>query len=92
MIVVADDDDDVREIIVQTLRQQGHTVIGVMDGAAAFTQVNRHHPAVVVSDIDMPTMSGIDLCRAIRADPDLRSTPVVFVSGSLPPSGMSHGR
>jgi CheY-like chemotaxis protein len=85
MIVVAEDDDDIREIILHTLRREGYTALGFPDGQAALLQIRRHRPAAVVSDIDMPRMSGLDLCRAIRADPEAGSTPVVLVSGSLMP-------
>jgi CheY-like chemotaxis protein len=85
MIVVAEDDDDIREIILYILRREGYTALGFPDGEAALSQIRRHHPAAVVSDVDMPRMSGFDLCRAIRADPDAAGTPVVLVSGSLLP-------
>ena len=84
-VVVAEDDDDLRAATVRVLSRAGHAVVAAPDGAQALQLVNRDHPDLVVSDIDMPVMSGIDLCLAIRADPELRDLPVVFVSGSLMP-------
>jgi len=84
-VVVAEDDDDLRATTVRVLSRAGHAVVAAADGAEALQLVNRDRPDLVVSDIDMPMMSGIDLCLAIRADPELRDLPVVFVSGSLMP-------
>ena len=84
-IVLAEDDDDIRTVTERVLRRGGHTVVATPDGAAALQAVREHRPDLVVSDIDMPIMSGIELCRAIRAEPDIAGLAVLFVSGSLVP-------
>ena len=84
-IVLAEDDDDIRTVTERILRRGGHTVVATPDGTAALQAVREHRPDLVVSDIDMPIMSGIDLCRAIRADPDTAGLAVLFISGSLVP-------
>jgi CheY-like chemotaxis protein len=85
MIVVAEDHEDIRFMLQRALERAGHTVVVAADGAAALDAVRRHRPDVVVTDVDMPRMSGLDLCRAIRADEGLRHIPVVLASGSLLP-------
>jgi CheY-like chemotaxis protein len=85
LVVVAEDDDDIRGIILLVLRRGGHTVVVTRDGAEGLLAVREHRPDVLVSDIDMPVMSGVELCRAVRADPELSTLPVIFVSGSLLP-------
>ncbi|WP_433364136.1 response regulator [Actinoplanes sp. CA-142083] len=84
-LVLAEDDHDIRAIAARILRRAGYEVIEVADGSAALDAVREHRPAMVVSDIDMPVMSGVDLCLALRADPATKDLPVVFVSGSLVP-------
>jgi CheY-like chemotaxis protein len=84
-VVLAEDDGDIRAIAARILRRAGYDVIEAPDGSAALDAVRAHRPALVVSDIDMPGMSGIDLCLALRADPATAGLPVVFVSGSLIP-------
>lgn len=84
-IVLAEDDDDIRQVTARVLRRAGHTVVETSDGAAGLQAVRNHLPDLVVSDIDMPKMSGVDLCMAIRADPGSASLPVLFISGSLLP-------
>ena len=85
MIVVAEDHDDIRYVLKRSLERAGHRVVAAADGATALAAVREHRPDLVVTDVDMPHMTGLDLCRAIRADEDLRHIPVVVASGSLIP-------
>jgi CheY-like chemotaxis protein len=85
VIVVAEDHEDIRYVLKRALERAGHEVVATPDGAAALDAVRKHRPDVVVTDLDMPRMTGLDLCRAIRADDELRHIPVVLASGSLLP-------
>ncbi|MFC3990697.1 response regulator [Actinoplanes siamensis] len=85
LLVVAEDHDDIRMVMARVLSRAGYTVVEAGDGAAALAAVREHAPAAVVSDIDMPVISGVDLCLAIRSDPATSQLPVIFVSGSLTP-------
>ena len=85
MIVVAEDHEDIRFVVQRALERAGHQVVTAGDGAAALDAVRKHRPDVVITDLDMPHMSGLELCRAIRADASLRHIPVVLASGSLLP-------
>lgn len=85
LIVTVDDHHDVRMLIERALRRAGHTVITTADGAAGLAAVRQHAPDVVITDVDMPRMTGLELCQAINADPHLRHIPVMLVSGSIHP-------
>jgi CheY-like chemotaxis protein len=85
VIVVAEDHEDIRYVVKRALERAGHEVVAAADGKAALDAVRKHRPDVVVTDLDMPHMTGLDLCRAIRADRELRHIPVVLASGSLLP-------
>ena len=85
LLVVAEDDTDIREIMVRVLRRAGHEVLDAPDGAAGLRAVREHRPDLLVSDIDMPIMTGVELALAVRADPATADVPVLFVSGSLSP-------
>jgi CheY-like chemotaxis protein len=85
VIVVAEDHDDIRYVLKRSLERAGHRVVVAADGATALAAVKEHRPDLVVTDVDMPQMTGLDLCRAIRADDDLRHIPIVVASGSLMP-------
>lgn len=83
VIVTAEDNDDIRALSARSLRRAGHVVFPTSDGVDALAAVREHRPDVVVTDVDMPRMTGLELCRAIRADDDLKHTPVLVVSGSI---------
>lgn len=83
LVVVADDNEDVRNVMLRALRRSGHTVVEAADGAAALHAVREQKPDAVITDIDMPELTGLQLCQAIRADPHLGDLPVVFVSGNI---------
>jgi CheY-like chemotaxis protein len=85
VLVTAEDDEDIRTIVTRSLRRAGHSVIAVADGAQALAAVRRHRPDAVITDVDMPHMSGLQMCWEIRQDPELRHIPVVVVSGSVVP-------
>ncbi|MFC4071888.1 response regulator [Actinoplanes subglobosus] len=86
LLVVAEDDSDIRGILLRLLQRDGHTVIEAEDGQAAWREVlARPGVEAVVTDIDLPVMSGLELCRSIRADQNRACLPVILVSGSLMP-------
>ncbi|GLY00071.1 MULTISPECIES: response regulator [Actinoplanes] len=85
MIVVAEDHDDIRYVVQRSLERAGHRVVAAADGAAALAAIREHRPDLVVTDVDMPYLTGLELCRAIRADPALRHIPIVVASGALMP-------
>ncbi len=90
-IVVADDDTDIRELVVFKLRQSGHEVVPVGDGAAAVEACKAERPDLVVLDVMMPGMSGLDAARALRADPDFAALPVIMLTARAQESDIEQG-
>jgi CheY-like chemotaxis protein len=86
LIVTVDDHDDVRAVMERSLQRAGHTVITAADGLAGLDSVRQHHPDIVITDVEMPRMNGLELCRAITQDRDLQHIPVMLVSGSIRPN------
>jgi DNA-binding response OmpR family regulator len=80
-IVVVEDDADQRRLIVTRLQNAGHQVLEVDRGDMALGVIRAERPAVVLLDIDLPGASGLDVCRALKADTDLHDTPVIFLTG-----------
>jgi DNA-binding response OmpR family regulator len=66
-VLIADDDAELRELIAFTLGQAGYLVIKASDGSAAVRLFNAESPDLVVLDINMPVLSGFQVCEAIRA-------------------------
>jgi PAS domain S-box-containing protein len=79
-ILLAEDNLDMRRYILRLLVADGFTVEAVADGEAALRAVRSHRPNLVLSDVMMPGMDGFALLAAIRADPELRGTPVILIS------------
>lgn len=85
VIVTAEDDEDIRMITTRILERGGHSVVATSDGEQALDAVRRTDPDVVITDVNMPRMTGLELCRAIRADPEAHDVPVLVVSGAIMP-------
>ena len=79
-IVIADDDADIRELVVFKLRHAGHEVLPVADGAAAVEACLSSTPDLVILDVMMPGMSGLDAARALRADDTMAGVPIIMLT------------
>lgn len=76
-ILVVDDDPHIRQLLVFALAKAGLETIEAEDGEAALAAAKDHEPDLVVLDINMPRMDGIEVCRRLRATGDL---PILFLS------------
>jgi len=79
-ILVADDSITVREMERKLLENRGYTVDVAVDGMDAWNTVRMGRYDLVVSDVDMPRMNGIELVRHIKQDARLQALPVIIVS------------
>ena len=80
-VLVADDEESVAELLRRMLVKDGYAVDVVNDGLSALAAVSERKPHVVLLDVNMPGMNGIDVCRRIKQDLANRLTPVVLVTG-----------
>jgi DNA-binding response OmpR family regulator len=80
LVLVAEDEDDVRELIVSVFEFSGFDVIGVPDGAAAVKAATESLPDIILLDVRMPNMTGFEACQAIKADENTQHIPVIFLS------------
>jgi len=79
-VLVVDDIPDQIELMSVLLRQTGHHVLVAANGTAGFLVAQQEHPRLVVIDVSIPQVDGIELCRMIRADAELRLTPILLVN------------
>jgi CheY-like chemotaxis protein len=80
-ILVADDNENIREPLVEMLRLNCYRVIAVSDGEQAFTEACSQPVDLVLLDVMMPGPTGFSVCRAIKARPETRFVPVVLITG-----------
>ena len=81
VILVVDDEPDLRFLLRRVLGGAGHDVQEAGDGADALTSIRRSPPDLVVTDVMMPVMDGVELIRRLRDDPATKDIPIVAVSG-----------
>ncbi len=79
-ILVADDEQDVLWALRRSLRAGGHEVVTAKDGVETLALARRHPPDLIVLDISMPTLDGLQVIRRLRGDPGLAAVPVLFLS------------
>lgn len=79
-ILVADDEEDVTELVNYHLVAKGYRVQTLNDPNRVLEECRRFQPDIVILDIMMPDLNGVQLCRLMRADQSLRDTPVFFLT------------
>ncbi len=88
-ILVVDDEAPLRTLLTRFLQLDHHEVITAENGAQALTLVAERQPDLVLLDINMPVMSGMDALRRLKADPLTRDVPVVMVSSEMDVDGIA---
>ena len=79
-LLVVDDDQDIRTLMADYLRQHGFEVRSADGGAAMFAAIEEEKPDLIVLDIMMPGEDGLSLCRRLRAQEGVSSIPVIFLT------------
>jgi CheY-like chemotaxis protein len=79
-VVIADDDTSILDFASRVVSKAGFRVVRAERGDLALEAVRREKPALVLLDVLMPGLDGLEVCTAIRADALLRNTPVVLLS------------
>ena len=85
-VLLADDNAGDIEALRLILEAEGHRVVTVDNGCEALRAARRECPDVVITDLDMPCMDGIELCRQMKRHAALAAIPVMVVSASFPQS------
>ena len=81
-VLVVDDDSQVRHVFGRVLELSGMAVTFAKDGVGGLAAARAHVPDAIVSDLGMPRMDGLALCRALRRDPATKRVPILVVSGN----------
>ncbi len=79
-ILLVDDEQDILEFIGYALKKEGYAIFTALNGKDAITSAKKETPDLIILDIMMPEMDGIETCREIRAIPNLKNTLITFLS------------
>ena len=80
VIVTVDDSKSVRQMVSFTLAEAGYEVIEAVDGQDALSKLNGKRVHMVLTDLNMPNMNGIELIKNLRAQPSFKFTPIVMLT------------
>lgn len=81
-VLVADDEPLTADMLAMILAFHGYEVICANDGAEALRQVREQRPDIVLLDVIMPELEGVDVARALRSDPELQGVPILLFSSA----------
>jgi DNA-binding response OmpR family regulator len=90
-ILIVDDDHEINTLIAITLRIEGYEVAQAHDGETAVSMARESAPDLILLDIMMPGMSGMDVARALHASPATIHIPIIFVTASSQPKERAMG-
>jgi two-component system alkaline phosphatase synthesis response regulator PhoP len=79
-VLVVEDEKDIRTLVRYNLETEGFAVLEADEGELALALVRRERPALVVLDIMLPGMSGLEICRALREDEETRTVPIMMLT------------
>src|SRR6266571_8754876 len=79
-ILLIEDDTDLFALLKYNLEKEGFSVTGLQTGKGALELCRQTRPDLILLDIMLPDSDGLEICKAIRMDPDLAATPVIFLT------------
>ena len=79
-ILVIEDEPDILEVIQYNLEREGHKVIACRNGELGLSRIRTDDPDLVILDLMLPGMDGVEVCRQVKSDPVTRAIPVIMVT------------
>jgi DNA-binding response OmpR family regulator len=79
-ILVAEDEPDMLQMVVKNVENAGFEVLSVEDGATALATAREQRPSLLVLDLMLPAMSGLEVCRALKRDPATAGIPIIMLT------------
>jgi DNA-binding response OmpR family regulator len=91
IVVIVEDEPDTAEMFAEMMRLSGYEVHKTYGGKAGIATIVQERPDAVILDLMMPDLSGLDVLRILRRDPDLKDIPVIVVSAKSLPEDIQTG-
>ena len=80
-ILVADDEQEIRELLENFLTHQGYEVVLASDGNQALQLASEENPQVIILDVKMPGLDGLEVCKRLKEQEQTRLIPVIVITG-----------
>lgn len=90
-VLIADDEPNIVVSLEFMMKREGYEVVVARDGPAALASIRAERPGLVLLDAMMPGMSGFEVCEAVRADAELRHTPILMLTAKGRETDMARG-
>lgn len=90
-ILIIDDDETIHLICRAYLTKAGHTIESAMDGPDGIVKAKEFVPDLILLDVNMPSMSGFDVAKKLKADPGTASTPIFMLTSLKQEANMERG-
>ena len=90
-VVIADDQSSMRLLVHATIDSDDYVVLEATDGAMAWTMIQKQKPSLVLLDMDMPGLSGLEILRLVRSDPAYEGTRVILLTGKAQETDVESG-
>lgn len=90
-VIVVEDEPDAAELFAEMMRVNGFRVVKIFNSTPAIDVIATERPDVVILDIMMPDVSGLEVLKFIRREPNLKDTPVIVVSAKSMPTDIKVG-
>jgi DNA-binding response OmpR family regulator len=90
-VLIVDDDPDIRALVTYRLSASGYEVISAGDGEAGLAAAREHAPDLVLADMMMPRLTGVEMCTRMRAEPAIAAIPVVLLTARTDDVAMRSG-
>lgn len=92
VVYIVEDDDTLREVLGQKLKASGYQVVEAVNGEEGLRMMKETHPDIVLLDMMMPVMGGMEVLERMQKDEKLKSVPVVVISNSGQPVEVEEAR
>jgi len=90
-VMIIEDEEDAAELFAEMMRVSGYRVVKTSKSAPAIAMMTAEKPDVILLDIMMPEISGLDILRQMRSDPALENIPVVVITAKGMPADIKNG-
>lgn len=91
-VLTIDDSKAIRDMVAFTLEPHGYQVVGAADGAEGLTKLRAENPDLVITDLNMPVMNGVDFIRNARQDAAGSGVPIVMLTTETKPEIKAEGK